>query len=567
MAARKYTKGKPLGQGSFGCVFLGTESASRETVVLKQVDLTGLKGKDLKMALAEVDMIQKLKHDSIIAYRDSFVDQKTVSMLTIVMEHAAGGDLGSMITRRSKAGLKFSEPEVLKILAQSADALAYCHSQHVLHRDLKPENIFLTSKELSRAYVKIGDFGISRELASTHAMAHTKLGTPLYMSPELASGKPYDSAADVWALGCVMYAVMTLTQPWMDRVGPKGGMMALMRLINTSSLDLSVLRGEYSAGLCELIGSLLAKPASARPTCAQILASPLVTAALGHAALGAANGPSSLSSSPPKTPPALNHRAASPSGVIPAPARVKPVTPPQRAVVAPPRTPASRPASAATAATAAAAAAHAAHAAHAARGAAAAARAAADQSPDSAEARHAAAAAVQRSFRSFRSSHRAAAASGAANGAPLAPPNLRQPPPLPARLPLRALPPTTAAGKLVPLGLQAGAPAGALAGMPAGLQPAHGPSVFARAREGHAVDAMAQKAHELVVNRQARLLAAQREELAAQRQADEDAIRRRREQWRAEDEANALVAAERAAERQGRGFYPLAGRAQRPVVY
>ena len=88
----------------------------------------------------------------------------------------------------------------MRILAQCVDALSYCHHTcHLLHRDLKPGNIFLTSD----GDVKLGDFGISTTLTSTNALARTQCGTPLYMSPELAHGLPYDVGADVWAAGLV----------------------------------------------------------------------------------------------------------------------------------------------------------------------------------------------------------------------------------------------------------------------------------------------------------------------------------------------------------------------------
>ena len=84
-----------------------------------------------------------------------------------------------------------------RVFAQCVDALSYCHHTcHLLHRDLKPENIFLTARKSSTDFgdVKIGDFGISRALSSTNELATSQVGTPLFMSPELANGKPYDTA-------------------------------------------------------------------------------------------------------------------------------------------------------------------------------------------------------------------------------------------------------------------------------------------------------------------------------------------------------------------------------------
>ena len=103
---------------------------------------------------------------------------------------------------------------------------------------------------------------------------------PLFMSPELAMGQPYDTAADVWAFGCVLYSLTTLVLPWLDQGEPRGGMMGLMRRIATGSLDLSKTRQRYSPGLCELIAATLAKAAAQRPTFKDVLEHPLVAPAL-----------------------------------------------------------------------------------------------------------------------------------------------------------------------------------------------------------------------------------------------------------------------------------------------
>jgi serine/threonine protein kinase len=263
-------KGKQLGSGSFGTVYLATHSTSGEQVVLKEVNLRGLNAKDVKSSMAEVEVLKRLKHPNVIAYVDSY---KETGQLCIVMEYASGGDLGSLIRKKAKEKARLPEPQVLKILAQLMSALAYCHSEmHLLHRDIKPENIFLTAG----GDVKLGDFGISRIMTSTNALASTQCGTPLFMSPELAAGKPYDSGADVWALGCVLYSMMALRAPWEDQLRNKAGMMELLRLITSSTLDLSSVRGIYSAELCNLLASLLAKPASNRPSSKLLLSSALL---------------------------------------------------------------------------------------------------------------------------------------------------------------------------------------------------------------------------------------------------------------------------------------------------
>ena len=309
---RRYRRGEQIGTGTFGTVYKGTDKTNNDTIVLKEVELRNLSAKDLKYSLAEVDVLKKLQHPNIVAYRDSFRIPSEQS-LCIVMEYAAGGDLGSLIDDRKQSGGRFHEAEVLRILAQCADALNYCHTTcHLLHRDLKPANVFLTKK----GEVKLGDFGISRTLTSTNALCRTQCGTPLFMSPEIAAGKQYDIAADVWALGCIVYNLTTLRQPWSDKINKRSGMMELYRLIQSTSLDISALKSQYSSEFCALLASMLAKQPSARPSCKQILNHPIIQRA------------ASDSNSPPPPPrpppPPAQARPTKPSNPAPPPPQQQP---------------------------------------------------------------------------------------------------------------------------------------------------------------------------------------------------------------------------------------------------
>ena len=91
------------------------------------------------------------------------------------------------------------ESEIGRLFAQIVLPLHLVHSQNVVHRDLKSQNIFLTR---ALDHVKLGDFGISKILASK-SQAHSVVGTPCYISPELCEGKPYNQKSDVWSLGMV----------------------------------------------------------------------------------------------------------------------------------------------------------------------------------------------------------------------------------------------------------------------------------------------------------------------------------------------------------------------------
>ena len=84
------------------------------------------------------------------------------------------------------------------------------HGKRIMHRDLKPANIFIDGE----GDLKIGDLGLSRQLSSQTFEAFSRVGTPLYMSPEVLQGKGYDWKSDVWSMGCIAYELCALRSPF-----------------------------------------------------------------------------------------------------------------------------------------------------------------------------------------------------------------------------------------------------------------------------------------------------------------------------------------------------------------
>ena len=84
------------------------------------------------------------------------------------------------------------------------------HSKNILHRDLKTQNLFLTKDNI----LKIGDFGISKQLGTMSDLAKTACGTPYFMPPEVCKGEPYGEKADIWAIGCILYELTLLKKPF-----------------------------------------------------------------------------------------------------------------------------------------------------------------------------------------------------------------------------------------------------------------------------------------------------------------------------------------------------------------
>ena len=134
------------------------------------------------------------------------------------------------------------------------------HDKRIMHRDLKPANIFLTLD----GTVKIGDFGLSRELSEHTCLAHSKVGTPLYMSPEVLRGDGYDFKSDVWSVGCLLYEMSMLKSPFkVDGLN----LYSLFRKI--SSGDFEPISEQYSEELRQLAYSMICIKSEDRPDLAR----------------------------------------------------------------------------------------------------------------------------------------------------------------------------------------------------------------------------------------------------------------------------------------------------------
>lgn len=134
--------------------------------------------------LKEVDIMKKLNHPHIIQYIDSFIHNNE---LIIVTEWAEKGDLKKLIKEKESDELQFDEPSIWEYMKQISSALQHMHEKRIMHRDLKPANIFISSD----GSLKIGDLGLGRSFSSETLEAYSKVGTPLYMSPELIQDSGY----------------------------------------------------------------------------------------------------------------------------------------------------------------------------------------------------------------------------------------------------------------------------------------------------------------------------------------------------------------------------------------
>lgn len=259
----KFTKVRNIGKGNMGACALARNNEDGRYYVIKQVDLAKLNKKERQQSLNEAKVLSALRHPNVINYYDSFLARKS-DHLCIVMEYADGGDLSQRI--KNNHGINFTETQVLDWFIQSVLSLHYVHQRKILHRDVKTQNIFLTQENLC----KLGDFGIARTLSSTYDQASTFVGTPYYLSPELILERPYDHMSDVWALGVVLYELMTLKHPF-----NANDMKSLMhRILKVQYEPPPTL---YSNELRSIVSKILVKDPMQRIRLGEVLELPIVS--------------------------------------------------------------------------------------------------------------------------------------------------------------------------------------------------------------------------------------------------------------------------------------------------
>ncbi len=202
-----------LGAGGMGEVFRARDTALRRLVAIKRTQRAATDA-DRKRFLHEGQRASALNHPGIAAIYDVFTEGGEVYL---VMEYIEGETLRSRLTR------PISPEEFHRIASESAAALAGAHDKGILHRDIKPENIMLANSGAHPGQVKLLDFGLAQqatddtgllETATALTMAGMLAGTPQYMAPEILNGEPADRRSDIFALGVVMYEMLSGHHPF-----------------------------------------------------------------------------------------------------------------------------------------------------------------------------------------------------------------------------------------------------------------------------------------------------------------------------------------------------------------
>lgn len=196
---QRYHLEAEIGRGGMGVVFRARDSLLERQVAIKMLSSYGLGTEGRTKLLREAQAAAQLNHPNIVAIHDA---DEVGDTFFIVMELVEGKNLHE----KPPASLQ----ETLVIARQVCLALEHAHKNQVIHRDLKPENILLDSQGTA----KLMDFGLARSMASRLTSEGLITGTVFYLAPELALGQEYDGRADLYALGVMLYELVTGQLPF-----------------------------------------------------------------------------------------------------------------------------------------------------------------------------------------------------------------------------------------------------------------------------------------------------------------------------------------------------------------
>lgn len=259
------TRGKKLGAGSFGQVFVGLLPSGR-FVAIKQLPLSD----EAEASTAEVEVHKRLHHPHIIRYLHSVVDRSGPPQLLLFLEFVTGGSITSVM--KTLPDGKFP-PVVARVYARHLFlGLEYLHDHGVAHRDIKGDNILISQ---DTGLAKLADFDQAKVVQQTinrKTASKSLAGTPAWMAPEVIMADVYNPfKADIWSAGCAVAEMLTGRPPWLPMANP---MALMMKLTNSTGWPDAIPRDAAALGGSDAIDFLdrcFIREPSQRPDCGDLL--------------------------------------------------------------------------------------------------------------------------------------------------------------------------------------------------------------------------------------------------------------------------------------------------------
>jgi len=264
-----YRLGELLGRGGMGEVYRATHRMLARPAAIKLIRPEMLGNGDpgaaqvaIKRFRREAEVAASLRSPHTVELYDFGVTADQT--FYFVMELLDGTDLESLVRRKGP----ISAGRTVFLLSQVCESLEEAHARGLVHRDIKPANIHVGRLGLRHDFVKVLDFGLVKSVGSEtpeHSLATAAghiAGTPAYMAPEVATGEPFDGRADIYAVGCVAYYLLTGRLVF-EAANPLGMMAKHMRDAPVPPSERSEL--PVPAGLEQLVLQCLAKKPADRP--------------------------------------------------------------------------------------------------------------------------------------------------------------------------------------------------------------------------------------------------------------------------------------------------------------
>ena len=201
-----------LGTGTFGRVYLVTDRKSQSSATVPWALKTMQKKQivDFKLQrniMYEAQMMKECSHPFLLALVATYQDKNNLYML---LEFIIGGELFTLLQKQEKLGFNHAR----KYAASVLEAFIYLHNKDIIYRDLKPENLLIDLE----GYIRVVDFGFAKQV-SPSSKTFTLCGTPEYLAPEIVLRKGHNRGVDYWALGILIYEMLTGTTPYVDASG------------------------------------------------------------------------------------------------------------------------------------------------------------------------------------------------------------------------------------------------------------------------------------------------------------------------------------------------------------
>jgi serine/threonine protein kinase len=252
-----------LGRGGMGIVYKALDPDIEREVAIKTIRFDTLtegleKEEQLTRVIREAKAAGRLNHPHIITIYDVVRDK---DLTYIVMQYVDGPSLQNLID----SGKSFSPQEIVEILKPISEALDFAHQGGIVHRDIKPANVLMDKS--GKPF--LADFGVARIETSTLTQAGTTVGTLSYMSPEQVKGQMVDKRSDIFALGVILYELLTGKKPF----GGDNMSTIVYRIVNEDPQRITDIKKDLPGGYESVVRKALAKnPEERYQSCREMIA-------------------------------------------------------------------------------------------------------------------------------------------------------------------------------------------------------------------------------------------------------------------------------------------------------